>query len=281
MYSDDINQNDTNFPLTAPIKQDDGSEWVFIEDNVPGFHGLIEGIKPGVRVVLLDHTSDGLQQMLEALKGVSGLKVIHLVSHGASGQLDLGTVKLTADTLNNHAEQLWAVGSALATGGDLLLYGCDVGQDLSFVEGLASLTGRDVAASNDLTGNAGKGGDWVLETQTGHIEAAVAFDESAQASYGDVLAIEKLIEFSAPNSLTGYFTPASDNSGSYTWTATSGLSGGGGISISSGSDQVWTSKDAYTMAVNGVYRVSAFFKSSGGGLRGTGLFHRFAGLQKR
>ena len=40
----------------------------------------------------------------------------------------------------------------------------------------AALTGADVAASDDLTGSAARGGDWLLEQHTGQIEAAVAAD---------------------------------------------------------------------------------------------------------
>ncbi|MGI9212082.1 MAG: DUF4347 domain-containing protein, partial [Methylococcaceae bacterium] len=164
------------------------SEYVFIEDNLPHAEQLQAGVKPGAAVVMLDHTRDGLQQMAEALNGVTGLKAIHLVSHGAAGQLDLGTLKLTTDNLTEHATQLAALGGALAEGGDVLLYGCDVGQDLRFVEGLASQIGRDVAASDDLTGNVGKGGDWVLETQVGPIETPQVFTAQAEADYQETLA---------------------------------------------------------------------------------------------
>ena len=53
---------------------------------------------------------------------------------------------------------------------------------------MSELTGADVAASNDLTGNAAKGGDWDLEIATGKIEAAVPFNSGGDEDYEYTLA---------------------------------------------------------------------------------------------
>jgi len=45
------------------------------------------------------------------------------------------------------------------------------------------LTGADVAASDDLTGHASLGGDWVFEYTVGDIEAGVIFSPELQANY--------------------------------------------------------------------------------------------------
>ncbi len=70
---------------------------------------------------------------------------------------------------------------------DILLYGCNVGADddgQAFVESVARLTQADVAASDDLTDSAALGGDWVLEVQSGTVEAEAAGVEA----YDGVLA---------------------------------------------------------------------------------------------
>ncbi|WP_445243932.1 DUF4347 domain-containing protein, partial [Microcoleus sp. S13_B4] len=75
--------------------------------------------------------------------------------------------------------------------GDILLYGCDVAATETgnnFVKRLSELTGADVAASNDLTGNAVKGGDWDLEIVTGQIESTVPFNRQAMEDYDYTLA---------------------------------------------------------------------------------------------
>ena len=73
---------------------------------------------------------------------------------------------------------------------DLLFYGCDVaatsdGQEL--IESMAALTGVDVAASDDLTGHADLGGDWLLEYSTGIIETRLIVSGTLQAEWQAVL----------------------------------------------------------------------------------------------
>src|SRR5207344_800661 len=57
----------------------------------------------------------------------------------------------------------------------------------ALVKALSQLTGADVAASEDLTGAANKGGNWTLEYDTGHIDAALAISATEQATWKGVL----------------------------------------------------------------------------------------------
>ena len=69
---------------------------------------------------------------------------------------------------------------------DLLIYGCDVAgsdQGREMVETLAALTGADVAASTDRTGNETLGGDWALEYEAGDIEAQIVFSSELRQSW--------------------------------------------------------------------------------------------------
>jgi len=59
----------------------------------------------------------------------------------------------------------------LSVDGDILLYGSNVANDavgLAFINQFAQLTGADIAASTNETGNLM--GDWILEAQTNLIE---------------------------------------------------------------------------------------------------------------
>ncbi|NJD07394.1 MAG: DUF4347 domain-containing protein, partial [Methylococcaceae bacterium] len=58
-------------------------EVVFIESNVPDIQVLVNGVKPGVEVVLLEASRDGLAQMAGYLEGRTDIDAIHIVSHGA------------------------------------------------------------------------------------------------------------------------------------------------------------------------------------------------------
>ena len=83
-------------------------------------------------------------------------------------------------------------GRALTRDADILIYGCDVaGSDegVQLVRDLAVLTGADVAASDDLTGDAAQDGDWNLEYRAGAIEATVALSATGQQNWQQVLDI--------------------------------------------------------------------------------------------
>ncbi|MEB6587968.1 DUF4347 domain-containing protein [Pseudomonas asiatica] len=153
--------------------QSERHEVVFIDGQVANVDQLVAGLGSNAEVVILDPTKDGLQQMADYLKGRESLDAIHLLSHGAEGTVQLGNVWLAGNNLAEHREALQSIGAALKADGDLLLYGCRVGESVNgqaFLDSLASLTGADVAASVDDTGAAALGGNWVLERSSGAIE---------------------------------------------------------------------------------------------------------------
>ncbi|MBE9028497.1 DUF4347 domain-containing protein [filamentous cyanobacterium LEGE 11480] len=161
---------------------------VFIDTNLNAYQSLAASVV-GAEVVLLDHNEDGIEQITTALADRRDIGAIHLISHGTAGALQLGNSQLSANRLNQYAAQLQSWEQALTDDADILLYGCDVaaaGRD--FIDQLSQLTGADIAASTDLTGNAQLGGDWELEVSTGAIDATLALSQSIQGSYQGVFA---------------------------------------------------------------------------------------------
>ncbi len=152
----------------------DEVEIVFVDSGVEDIDVIIAGFGPDVEVHVLEAGSDGVGQIADVLQGRTGIDAIHIISHGRSGTLDLGSTKLTeASMAGRHADELAVIRSALSDSADILLYGCDFAagsRGQSAVAALASATGADVAASDDLTGAADLGGDWVLEESVGTIE---------------------------------------------------------------------------------------------------------------
>ena len=57
----------------------------------------------------------------------------------------------------------------------------------AFIQRIAQLTNTNVAASQNLTGNVAKGGDWELEVRTGKIETPLVFEAEVLAGYEYVL----------------------------------------------------------------------------------------------
>ena len=166
-------------------------EIIIIDSQVQNYQQLIQGVSPDTRVIILDPSKDGLQQIGELLSQYQDLDAIHIVSHGDSGNLHIGNTSLNLQTLQENDAQIEAWGQALSEDGDIMLYGCDVGkgdEGQMFVHKLSELTDADVAASTDPTGHETLGGDWDLESQTGTIETAIAFSEQTRDEYNHVLA---------------------------------------------------------------------------------------------
>ncbi|WP_462386414.1 DUF4347 domain-containing protein [Acidovorax sp. Q11] len=166
---------------TSPVQ-----EVLFVDSRVPDLQAIIASARSGVKVVILDPNESGVAQMAKALEGVHSLASISVVSHGDEGVLLLGNGPLFSGNLEQYQAQLKAIGAALGADGDLLLYGCDVGAGeagAQFLQALAQLTGADVAASNDSTAGAARGGDWDLEVTSGQIEATAALDVQALEGY--------------------------------------------------------------------------------------------------
>jgi uncharacterized repeat protein (TIGR02059 family) len=167
-------------------------EIAFIDTSVSGYRTILDGIKAGVEVVLIDGQHDGLAQIAAALAGRSDIDAVHVFAHGAAGALQLGTAHLTLANMDDYASELATVRAAMAPQGDLMIYGCDVSQGeagTAFIGALAAATGADVAASDDATGSALLGANWVLEAQTGPVESRVALTAAGMAAYSGTLAI--------------------------------------------------------------------------------------------
>ena len=171
------------------------SEVFFVTGDLPDLATLLGGLPVNAEVHVLDATQDGLTQMASLLAGRSGLDAIHILSHGSSGALQLGTSTLNDAALTSRATDLAQIGQSLAAEGDILLYGCNVAAGdagARFIGKLAQATGADVAASDDLTGAAALSGNWVLEVRLGDIETPAI--SAAQAGlYREVLNISSAI----------------------------------------------------------------------------------------
>ena len=151
------------------------TEVAFVDSGVEGFEQIVSAFDDSVEVYILQPDRDGVEQIAAALEAHAQLDAIHIVSHGRSGTLDLGSTKLTAASMvGKHSDEMVAIGAALSAEADILIYGCNFAggaRGEGAVAALAAATGADVAASNDLTGALDLGGDWDLEIQTGGIDA--------------------------------------------------------------------------------------------------------------
>lgn len=128
---------------------------VFIDSNVANYQTLQQQVNPDAEVVILDSSKDGIEQITEALKGRENIASVQILSHGGEGVIQIGTTLLNGDNLQAYREKLQQWRSSLTDKADILLYGCSVGfgRGEEFIKGLSELTGADVAASENITGN--------------------------------------------------------------------------------------------------------------------------------
>ncbi|MFB8794739.1 MAG: Ig-like domain-containing protein [Microcoleus sp.] len=162
---------------------------IFVDSSVQDYRSLIQGID-GAQIVILKENSSAIDQITNALADQKDIEAVHIVSHGSEGSLKLGADVLNEHNLENFNAQIKQWGNALTANGDILLYGCDVAAGEAgenFVKRLSEITGADVAASTDKTGNAALGGDWELEVKLGEISAPSIITPDLQLTYQGVL----------------------------------------------------------------------------------------------
>ena len=175
-------------------------ELVFVDLSAPDYQQLADDLLANnngnrqIKVFYLDSNQDGIEQISAVLDQQQGIDAIHIISHGNEEGLKLGNTWLTNTSLNEYRQSIQGWRNALNNDADLLLYGCNLagGEDgVALINSLANLTGADIAASDDLTGNARHGGDWEFEYNTGEIETAIAFSSDLQKSWSGTLSITK------------------------------------------------------------------------------------------
>jgi Domain of unknown function (DUF4347)/Beta-propeller repeat len=166
-------------PLSNPVGQDGrgglGRSVLFIDAGVTDRELL--AASSGAVTYLLDSGRDAVGQITEVLAGWRDLESVQIVSHGRSGGIELGGSWVDLQTLPSYVDSLKSWGRALSEDGDILLYGCNVArgrEGREFVNLLADVTGADLGASENLTGNSALGGDWDLEYQTGKLNSVAA-----------------------------------------------------------------------------------------------------------
>ena len=214
----------------APIQRT--NELVFVDTATHDYQQLIDDMRENalaqgrdLQFVLIDPQQDGIRRITDTLAQNANLDAIHIISHAVDGAVQIGSAQLDLQTLEQRSTAIRTWGNALTKDGDLLIYGCDLaatseGQRL--VDAIADLTGADVAASEDPTGAASRGGNWKLEFTTGKIETPVAVSEAGQASW-DALLAPPVVNL---NGSSGTVTVASDTFDTSTYTGGTGWSAG-------------------------------------------------------
>ena len=177
----DTNQlNKTEPNNTITLEESQGNTLVVIDPRVDDYQMLARGVRKGVKVLILNDNSDGVEQITQALADYP-TEYLQVVCHGAPGCLYLGKTPLERENLSRYSQQLMEWGVA-----DIGLYACNVAADGEFMLRLHQLTGANIAASAQRVGNAGKGGSWQLEYILGQMKSGLAFAPAVVREYSGV-----------------------------------------------------------------------------------------------
>lgn len=174
-------------------------ELVFLDSSIRNLDQMAEDLRRSassdssrrMEVVILDSTKDGIAQITSALLRYKGVDGMHIVSHGGTGQVQLGSTWLSINNLDTYRTAISAWQYSMSDNADIVFYGCNLagsedGQRL--LQEISLLSDSDVAASEDATGGMNRSADWDLEYQIGTITTDVAFSYDFQADADFILA---------------------------------------------------------------------------------------------
>src|SRR5258708_2940901 len=123
---------------------------VFIDCQVSDSHKLISGLEAGRRAYLLDANRDALRQIADALDEFGPVEAVHIVAHGAPGELHFASGTLSRANLAHDATALARIRAALAPDADGLLGACETGRGAErekFLDALALPTAANGATA--------------------------------------------------------------------------------------------------------------------------------------
>jgi Ca2+-binding RTX toxin-like protein len=187
----------------------------FIDSRLEAQQELVSGLLEGIEVIRLEPSQDGIAQITAVLgQYIDKAITVHIISHGAPGCVYLGNSQLNLDTFSHYAQQLQQWFSPLGrVSSNLFIYGCQVAvgdAGAEFLAKLRALTGANIAASANLTGNAALGGDWELEVTLGENNFTSAFSSEVMVAYPSVFLSG---QYSSWNDLSKAIPPQSAISG--------------------------------------------------------------------
>ena len=170
-------------------------ELVFIDSRTPDYQAMVDDLRANrpdteFELIIIDSDEDGIDKISSTLASVDPVAAIHIISHGSGGAVQLGSVILNNDVINERGDELLEWSDELTDDADILIYGCNLAatdEGVALVDNIALLTDADVAASDDTTGHESLGGNWQLEYVTGQVTTDVVFSPDLQENWAGKL----------------------------------------------------------------------------------------------
>ncbi|MEG4413849.1 DUF4347 domain-containing protein, partial [Microcoleus sp. C2C3] len=175
-------------------------EIVILDPTIPDSHHIASGIKPGTATYILESQPDAVEQIATILAQHTDIEALHIISHGSSGNLYLGTTELNSSNIENYTQQLQQWRHSFTSNASIILYGCNSAagdRGHRFLTQLHQLTGAHIAANPYATGNSKKGGNWNIPQLIPPSSQApqLALTETALKTYSGILGFAPKVDF--------------------------------------------------------------------------------------
>ena len=175
-----------------------------IDSSIPDWQIIRDSISQG-EVLIIDNEQTSLKEILEKAKAMGTIDTLNIISHGESGILRFGNKIISVENLEKESVYWNALGKQLSQNGDIQLFGCNIAEGekgKNFIGKLAEITGADIAASINRTGNPELSGDWILEAVVGDIESQLPFIKEKIAQFKHLLPLPTGIQVIDTNNTT-------------------------------------------------------------------------------
>ncbi|PSB44504.1 hypothetical protein C7B67_22520, partial [filamentous cyanobacterium Phorm 6] len=188
------------FPLVDCIRCNQPREIVILDPTVPDSNYIAQGIKPDTATYILKNKVNAIEQITTILAQHQGIETLHIISHGSSGNLYLGTTELNSSNIEHYSQQLQQWRNALSANASIILYGCNVAAGKSghqFLTQLNQLTGANIAANSQPTGNCDRGGTWDIPQliPPSSQKPKLALTETTLKTYSGVFSFAPQVQF--------------------------------------------------------------------------------------
>ncbi len=139
-------------------------EIVLLDSSLEDADQLLAGLRQqrgdcDYEILQLDPQRNGLAQITEALAQRQDVDALHIVSRGTDRGVQLGSLWLSPDNLDQYRAVFQGWGYALSEQADLRFYGCDLAasdEGRGLLADIAALTGADVAVSGQRSAVSGQ-----------------------------------------------------------------------------------------------------------------------------
>ncbi|VAW55815.1 hypothetical protein MNBD_GAMMA07-810, partial [hydrothermal vent metagenome] len=129
--SNTSNVSISSVDLEAQTQAERRQEIVFIDQTVADYQSFLDDIQQSgdatdFVVVILDSSSNGVDQISQVLAEYQDIDAVHIISHGTDGQIFLGNSPLFSSNLDEYSDQISGWGNSFTEEADILIYGCDL-----------------------------------------------------------------------------------------------------------------------------------------------------------